>query len=110
MAPGDVVLISFPFSNQVEAKLRPVLVLGCVGTFEIVVSQITTSRMVPNAIPLTHSDMVTGDIDHPCFINPLKISTLETSKAVQHLGNVSEEKFKSVVSTISKLMRYPTIQ
>lgn len=75
---GQIVLVSFPFSDLSSIKLRPCLVIGIAEFNDIVLCQITSNKYASNrAISLKRSDFNQGSIITDSFIRPDKIATLD---------------------------------
>ena len=71
---GDIVLISYPFTNKAAAKLRPALVVQGFGPFAVALTGSSQSGLGRNAVllPITSNVQagqydVTVDQSHPAF-------------------------------------------
>jgi mRNA interferase MazF len=85
---GDVLLLSFPFTNLVSAKRRPALVLLDAGDGDIVVARITSQ------IYETEFDVLLGDWQQsglmlPSVVRVHKIATLEQQLVERNLGKLN---------------------
>jgi mRNA interferase MazF len=100
--PGDVVLLSFPFSDGTAGKRRPALVLLDTGDDDIVVARITSQ------IPPTNFDIVLVDWQQAGLLLPSvarlhKLATLEKSLVTRHLGRLTPGDWAQVRSTVQRL-------
>lgn len=106
MNAGEVVLVDFPFADQVNTKRRPVMVLFDVSPMDVAVCQITSGGADPSAVAITQQDMVSGTLKHSCFVRPHKIATIEKGDVVRPLGRLNKAKYDLVVSSIQARLKY----
>lgn len=88
MAKGDIVLITFPFTDLSGSKLRPAVVLTDTS-LDLTVSFITTKIgwQEPTDILLTPTS--TNGLRKPSLIRTSKIATLDKTLAKGLLGRLS---------------------
>jgi mRNA interferase MazF len=66
---GDVVVVSFPFSDLSSSKRRPALVVAQLTGDDVVLCQITTpARADGYSIPLSRADFDSGGLNHDSHI------------------------------------------
>jgi mRNA interferase MazF len=82
---GDVVLVSFPFSNLVQTKRRPALVLLDVGDPDIVVARIT-SQLSQTQCDVLLRDWQQAGLMLPSVVRVHKVATLEKQLVERKLG------------------------
>jgi mRNA interferase MazF len=108
---GDVVLVPFPFTNQVTSKKRPAVVISSrqygVSRPDIVVMAIT-SQMRTVAMPLSFGDTdvanwQAANLLKPSAVKPV-VATLEQSLVIKQLGRLSAPDQAALKQTISTLI------
>jgi len=88
---GDLVLISFPFSNLSAAKKRPVLMLTRPDAYGDFIALAVTSRpQADHGIALDSVDLVQGRLPLASWIRTDRVVTLNASLVVKEFGRVSE--------------------
>jgi mRNA interferase MazF len=103
---GDIVLIPVPFSDLSASKKRPVLVLSNTNyntTKPDMIVVAITSNLIQQGIPISSSDMVTGQLPKPSVIRSDKVYTLDQSIVVKSIGHLSN---KIVNSARNDLVKY----
>jgi mRNA interferase MazF len=107
--PGEIVLISFPFSDLSQTKQRPVLVLSkkdhndssgdfvCCG----ITSNLDNKK---HSILLDKNEMYEGSIPKTSRIKFGKIFTLEKTLTKKRLGKINDKKLKQVQQSLSELL------
>jgi mRNA interferase MazF len=94
---GEIVAIPFARSDSVGAKRRPALVIADLPGADLILCQITSrANWDAFAVPLDTSDCERGQIDHPCFIRPQRLFTVEQHVILHSGGKVTTEKFDEV--------------
>ena len=102
---GDVVTVSFPFSDLSGSKKRPAIVLANLTGDDIILCQITSkSKSDPFAVPLTTDDFVSGGLPIDSFIRPGKIFTAYKSLILSSVGHLSDDKIRGVVNSVITLI------
>jgi len=89
MRKGDIVLITFPFTDLSGTKLRPAVVL-IEGTFDITVCFITTQIQSREFSDLLIDPSSINGLRKQSLIRVNKIATLDKSLAKGLLGKLSE--------------------
>ncbi|MDR2598680.1 MAG: type II toxin-antitoxin system PemK/MazF family toxin, partial [Oscillospiraceae bacterium] len=105
---GDIVLIPVPFSDLSASKRRPVLVISNnaynSSKPDIIVVAIT-SNLAQQGIPISSSDLITGELPKPSIIRCDKVYTLEQSIVVKSIGqannNIVMSARNGLIKTIS---------
>ena len=102
---GEIVLIPVPFTDLSSSKKRPVLIISSdeynTENQDMIVVAIT-SNPTQTGIPITNSDMISGQLPKPSIIRSDKIYTLNQGIVVKTIGSISKTvqdsvKMKSVV-------------
>ena len=77
-AVGQIVLVSFPFSNLKGKKIRPALVLAKVEFANLILCQITSkSYSSKTAIQIDSKDFSEGKLPVTSFVRPDKLFTAD---------------------------------
>lgn len=93
---GEIVVIPFPRTDS--GKRRPALVIADLPGTDLILCQITSRAHSDGfAVPLDRTDCERGQIDHPCFIRPQRLFTLEHHIILHSVGKVTEAKLDEVL-------------
>jgi mRNA interferase MazF len=96
-AVGDVVLLSFPFSDLSHSKLRPALVVGLAERTELIVCQITSRPYSSSkAIEILPEDFESGSLDRVSYARADKIFTANPSILKGTVGRLSANKASEI--------------
>lgn len=76
MKQGDIVLVSFPFTNLKGSKRRPAVILY-VGKLDIVVAFITSKTIRVTSLELQLTPSTYNQLKKPSVIKATKVCTLE---------------------------------
>jgi len=101
-AAGDLLLLSFPFTDVTAAKRRPALVLIDLGDDDIVVARVTSQ--------LAHTSFDVGLVDwqregllFPSVVRVHKVATLEKQLVERKLGKLTRRDWNEVRAIIRQL-------
>jgi mRNA interferase MazF len=106
MAKGDIVLITFPFTDLTGSKLRPAVVLAetsldltvCFITTQIQWQESTDILLIPNP---------TNRLRKQSLLRTSKIATLDRLLAKGLLGKLSDTEFADLNSKLKLLFQLP---
>jgi mRNA interferase MazF len=106
MAKGDIVLITFPFTDLSGSKLRPAVVLVdtpldltvCFITTQIGWQEITDVLLAPTLINGLHK---------PSLIRTSKIATIDRTLAKGLLGRLSGQEIAELNVKLMQLLQLP---
>lgn len=91
LVKGDVVVISFPFSDLSQSKKRPALVITSISGDDIILSQITSKNVYDKyAIELTQKDFVSGGLKVNSNIRVNKLFTASKNLVLYKIGEISK--------------------
>ncbi|MXW18334.1 MAG: type II toxin-antitoxin system PemK/MazF family toxin [Gemmatimonadetes bacterium] len=104
---GDIVLVSFPFTDLSSSKRRPALVLSpdsfnAAGedlVLAAVTSQITDD---PNAVPLWQGHFAEGGLPKPSMVKPTKLFTMHSSLIAKRIGALRIEKMEEILRSLRR--------
>ncbi len=90
-APGDIVVVPFPYSDRLAEKRRPALVVSNARLAEqgfVWLAMITSARhsALPHDAPIV--DLALAGLPAPCVVRPTKIVTVEPSRIVRKAGRL----------------------
>ncbi|MFA7694048.1 MAG: type II toxin-antitoxin system PemK/MazF family toxin [Methanoregula sp.] len=107
-AQGAVVLVDFSYSNQIQSKMRPALVVSNSRynqiSRDVIVAKITTRKPKLMAATLTNEDLLEGGLDHPSFVQADGIYTLEKELICDIIGRVRPEKMQEIQGLVHDLV------
>ena len=94
---GEIVVVPFSRSGPAPEKHRPALVIADLPGADLILCQITSrAHYDAFSVPLDKSDCERGGVDHPCFIRPQRLFTVEQHIILRSVGKVTAEKFDEV--------------
>jgi mRNA interferase MazF len=103
---GAVVLVPFPFSDLSRSKLRPAVVLAYAGRGDYVLCQVTSNLYSdPHAVPLSDEDFRAGSLRRESYARPGKLFTANRSLLRTKVGDLQDESFQRIITTIIGLLR-----
>ena len=104
-AVGEIVFLSFPFSDLTNSKLRPAVILADVGKNDFVLCQITSKAYADaRAIEINATDFSTGSLRVTSYARPGKLFTANESLFVTQVGELKEISRKNIVDAITDLL------
>ena len=104
MAKGDIVLITFPFTDLSGSKLRPAVVLADTG-FDLTVSFITTQIGWQETTDVLIIPTIVNGLRKQSLIRTSKIATLDRSLAKGLLGKLSITEITDLNSKLKVLLQ-----
>ena len=103
---GDVVVVSFPFTDFSASKKRPALVLARLQGDDLILCQITgKERGDKYAIILENSDFKKGSLDTSSIIRPNKLVTTNKRIINYKIGSLKENKLKEAIDILIKIFK-----
>lgn len=94
---GTVVLVEFPFTNLMETKKRPALVIAELDGEDLILCQITsTHRQDDYIVPLSQSDCKGGFLKENSLIRTNKIFTVDSAIINREICKINDDKIKAV--------------
>ena len=103
---GDVVILEFPFSNLMQAKRRPSLIIKVPKGDDIIVCQITGMPYEKSVeIPIKIKDFYKGSLKVDSYIRLDKIFSIEKSLIKYKAGSLKQEKFNEVIEKICSFLK-----
>jgi len=100
------VLVSFPFSDLSQSKLRPAVVLAEVGRDDWIMCQITSRPYADlNAVELTDADFSVGTLQRVSYARYTKLFTANANLIAAGVGTLNPEKHQEIVEKLVDLLR-----
>lgn len=106
MAKGDIVLITFPFTDLSGSKLRPAVVLSDNGA-DITVCFITTQVQWQESTDVLLLPNIANGLKKQSLIRTSKICTLDKTLAKGLLGRLSQSELVDFNQKIKILFQLP---
>ena len=103
---GQVVVVSFPFSDLTQTKRRPALVIAALAGDDLVLCQITSqARTDEYSIRLESVDFVAGGLNQSSRIRPNRLFTADSGIIVYRAGHISQVKLDEAVDKLVAILR-----
>jgi mRNA interferase MazF len=103
---GDVVVLSFPFSDLSGSKKRPALALADFTGDDILLCQITSQHSKDAfAISLDKNDFTEGSLPVDSYIRPSRIFTADKNIIIRKAGSIKPLTQSKVVNTITNFLK-----
>jgi|SRR3989344_3028416 len=103
---GDIIVIDFPFSNLVQFKPRPVLIIKIPKGDDMVVNQITGSSYEKSVeIKIENKDFSKGSLKKDSYLRLDKIFSIEKSLVKYKIGSLKPEKFNEIIDKIVSFLK-----
>lgn len=102
---GTVALINFPYTDLINYKKRPAVVVAISSLDTVILCQIT-SRQLPNvpAVAISKNDFATGALAFASYVRPDKLFTVNSDLVKStRLGILTDQKMDEVMIAIKKL-------
>jgi mRNA interferase MazF len=104
MRSGDIVLLSFPFSDLSGSKLRPAVILANVGRGDFIACQITTNAD-PDAVELTVAGFAVGGLRQRSYARPGKLFTAHQSLMVKRVARLTDPARDQLKDAVIRLIQ-----
>ena len=106
MAKGDIVLITFPFTDLSGSKLRPAVVLADTN-LDLTVCFITTQTGWQETTDILLTPSAINGLRKPSLIRTSKMATLDRSLAKGLLGKLSVTEITDLNGKLKVLLQLP---
>ncbi len=104
MAKGDIVLITFPFTDLTATKLRPAVILAETGT-DITTCFITTQLHWQESTDLLLNPSIINGLKRQSLVRVAKIATLSKSLVEGLLGQLSATELDELNQKLKELLQ-----
>ena len=103
---GDVVIVSFPFTDLTGAKRRPAVVVAEPPGQDSILCLITsTATRDPHAITLTSADFASGALRHDSLVRPGRLFTADNAPIAYRAGRLASSKLQEVTEAIVQIIQ-----
>lgn len=103
-AVGQVILVSFPFSNLKGQKIRPALVLAKSERDDLILCQITSKAYASKiAILIKSNDFKKGGLPVVSYVRPNKLFTANSSIIKKTTGQLTSATIQSILKSVRLL-------
>ena len=107
LVKGDIIVLEFPFSNLVQFKRRPALIIKIPKGGDLIVSQITGKSQEPSLeVLINKKDFRDGELKIDSYLRLDKIFSLERSLVKYKIGSLKQEKFNEIMGKIVSFLKY----
>jgi mRNA interferase MazF len=101
---GDVVVVSFPFSDLTTVKKRPAFVAAEAEHGDVILCQITSRPYSSDrAVKLTDGDFLTSHLGRTSYARPDKLFTASGSIVERVIGSLRPETARQIRRHIAEL-------
>ncbi len=106
---GAVIMVSFPFSDLSQTKLRPAVVLAGAGRGDWVLCQITSNPYADTrAVPLDNGSFLAGSLRVASHARPGKLFTANNGLIASEIGILKADAFGRVLAAVAALLQPKT--
>ena len=103
---GSIVIVSFPFSDLSESKLRPAVVLATADRGDWVLCQVTSNPYGDaRAIALSEADFATGGLRVTSYTRPAKLFTAHENLFVKEAGKLRPARLRKILDAVTVVFR-----
>ena len=102
-APGDVVVVPFPYSDRLAEKRRPALVVSNARLAEqglVWLAMITSARQNALRYDAPIADLALAGLPAPSLVRLTKIATVEPSRIVRKAGRLGRQETARALATV----------
>lgn len=103
---GDIVVISFPFTDLSLTRKRPALILSNLEGDDLVICEITSKpRKDLYSISLENNDLEKGKLKTKSIIRPNRLLTINKSKINYKFDKIKDYKLQEVFNKIKMIFK-----
>ena len=104
---GDIVVLSYPFSDFSGTKRRPALVIADLDGDDVILCQITSQAKTDRyAIKLQDEDFINSKLNVNSVVRPNKIFTADSNIILYTACKISGEKTDAVINAIIDIINF----
>ena len=109
---GDIVLVSFPFTDLTAAKRRPALVVSPDSfndaTSDLVLAAITSQISDDTPLTIVESDCIDGALPKTSTLKPTKLFTIHSTLVVRKVCALRRDKLDAVLDDLRRFFSQPS--
>ena|SRR3989344_818895 len=103
---GEVVVLEFPFSNLLQVKRRPALIIKVPKGDDVIVCQITGRSYEKTVeIPLKKEEFQKGNLRVESYVRLDKLFSIEKSLIKYKVGSLKKEKIDDIVNRVGVFLK-----
>lgn len=103
---GDIVVISFPFSDLTKTKRRPALVVSSLEGNEVILCQITSQSIKDKyAVQIKDKDFESGELKQKSNVRPNRIFTADSRIVLYKAARLEVDKLNMIIEGIVEIIR-----
>jgi len=103
---GDIIVLEFPFSNLIQIKRRPSLIIKVPKGEDMIVCQITGKSYEKSVeIPIKKEDFSKGNLKVESYIRLDKIFSVEKSLIKYKIGSLKREKYAEIIERVCSFLK-----
>ncbi len=106
MAKGDIILITFPFTDLSGSKLRPAVILVD-ATEDVTAAFVTTQLKWQEPTDVLLTPTVNNGLKLPSLIRTSKIATLDKALIKGRIGNLTLAELKDLDEKLKNMLKLP---
>jgi len=102
----SVVLVSFPFSDLSDTKLRPAIILAYAGKEDWILCQVTSKPYGDQqVIKITDDDFEVGSLQLISYARINKLFTANRSIIFSQVGSLKRDPFNTIIDDVIKIFQ-----
>ncbi len=99
---GEIILLRFPYSNNISVKKRPALILIDTGDNDIIAARIT-SQYMNSLFDIEINEWEKAGLLTPSYVRLHKLATLEKQLIDKKLGKIQSIDYAAIKNAVSDL-------
>ncbi|MEK6873228.1 MAG: type II toxin-antitoxin system PemK/MazF family toxin [Nanoarchaeota archaeon] len=98
---GDIIVLEFPFSNLIDVKRRPSLIIKVPKGDDLIICQIIGKSQEKSVeVPIKKEDFYKGSLKIESYVRIDKITTIKRTRIKYKIDSLKQEKFNEVIDKI----------
>ena len=103
---GEIVVFKFPFSDTLESKKRPALVIANTYNKNIILCKITSKiKPDPDIVTINQSDFEEGSLNRVSFARLAELFNIHESKINYKVGKLKADKILEVQNRLCEIFK-----
>ena len=103
MKQGDIVLVMFPFSNLIDYKIRPALLVSGNNLDDLQDKWFCPITSKPSSFCLKINDFLDfGEFEKESFVKFSTIFTINPSRIIKQIGHLNKIRLDEIIQNIIK--------
>lgn len=105
--PGAVVVVPFPYSDRLQDKRRPALIVSgpaIAAAGFVWIAMITSARNPTKPHDLPIEDLDHAGLAHASVVRPIKIACIDSSRVLSRIGALRPHAAEQVFATVREMV------